>query len=106
MLNKKTQNSRGNHLSESSKFAILDPQRMRVTNNHLFHFAKTAKLSTFHWVLQQKKHDVQLTRFYTRDFQQRISVCKNILKKQWKINKKLHLQQTIIFVYVCNNDKF
>ena len=64
----KTQNRRGNHLSESSKFAILDTQRVRVTNDNFVHFANTAQLSTFHWVLQYKR-DVQLTRVYTRDFQ-------------------------------------
>ena len=35
IVKQQTQNPRGNHFFESSKFAILDPQRVRVT---FFHF--------------------------------------------------------------------
>ena len=43
MLNEQTQNPRGNHVFESSKFAILDPQRVRVKFYHLFNSGKHAK---------------------------------------------------------------
>ena len=43
MLNEKTQNPRGNRIFENSKFAILDPQRMRMNICHLFYSGKHAK---------------------------------------------------------------
>ena len=43
LLNEKTQNPRENHNFENSKFAILDPQRVRVKLCHLFYSGKHAK---------------------------------------------------------------
>ena len=80
MLNEKTQNPRGNHIFESSKFAILDPQRVRATNDNLVCIMQTTQ------VLKQPlvfigKHTFQIKRFYTPKSQWRISGCKNILKQ-------------------------
>ena len=43
LLNKKTQNPRGNHFFEKTKFAILDRQRVRMNFCHFFNSGKHAK---------------------------------------------------------------
>ena len=90
---KKTQNPRGNHFLENSKLVILDPQRMKMTNDHLFYVVNTLKMSKIHLGFIAK-HDFKLTQVGTPDFHLRILVCKNMLKNQWKINKNIYLLKT------------
>ena len=104
MLNEKAQNPRGIHVFENSKFAILDPQRVRMNICHLFILVNMQnRWNNLRIYLQI---EISKTQFYIYNHQWWNLACENMLYKPMKNQYLWHFHQNMCFSNMLKPIKF